>query len=305
MLYGAVEGGGTKFVCAVGDEAGNVLAERRIPTTTPADTLGAMVAFLQQASAEQGRDLDAIGVATFGPVVLDPAADDYGTITTTPKDGWAFTDVLGPLRAAFPQVPLRIENDVNGAALGEHRWGAAQGWATFVYFTVGTGIGGGVMAGGCLQHGLLHPEVGHILLPLHPDDPLPRGVCPYHSGCLEGLASGPALAARWGQPGESLPPAHKAWALEAYYLAHAVANMIATLSPEGIILGGSVMHQRQLFPMIRERVAALGGGYFSHPALERLDAYIVAPGLGDRAGICGALALAHDAWREAVGETAL
>ncbi|MBN2305764.1 MAG: ROK family protein, partial [Anaerolineae bacterium] len=181
---------------------------------------------------------------------------------------------------------------VNGAALGEQRWGAAQAWDTFVYFTVGTGIGGGGMAGGVMLHGLIHPEMGHILLPMRADDPLDRGVCPFHPNCLEGLASGPAIQARWGAPGQDLPPDHPAWDLEAHYLAHAAATLLTVLSPQGIILGGSVMHQRQVFPLVRAKTAALLNGYLVHPRLESLDDVIVPPGLGDDAGVKGALALA-------------
>ena len=297
MLYGAIEGGGTKFVCAIGDEHGQVLAETRFPTTTPAETLQAAIDFFQAETGQRGAALDAIGIASFGPVELNPASEHYGFITTTPKPGWAFADVVGAFKQSFPGVPVGFDTDVNGAALGEHRWGAAQAWDTFVYFTIGTGIGGGAMVEGRLLHGLLHPEMGHMILPTHPDDPLPRGVCPYHTACLEGLAAGPSLKERWGQPGETIPEDHKAWEVEAFYLAHAIVNVTAILSPQGVILGGSVPHQRQLFPLVRAKVKELCGGYFAHPVFETLEAYIVPPGLGDRAGITGAIALADAAAR--------
>jgi len=249
------------------------------------------IALLKQQEGLLGAPLAALGIGSFGPVDLDPASATYGYITRTPKQGWAFTDVVGPVRQAFG-VPVAFDTDVNAAALGEHRWGAAQAWDTFIYMTVGTGIGGGGMVRGRMLHGLIHPEMGHILLPMRDDDPLDRGVCPFHPNCLEGLASGPSLQARWDVPGEALPPDHPAWDLEAYYLAHALADIMCTLSPQGIILGGSVMHQQQLFPLIRRKVHALLNDYLAHPRLETLDDYIVPPVLGDDAGVKGALALA-------------
>ena len=289
-VFGGIEAGGTKFVCAIGTGPDDLRAVVRFPTTTPEETLGRAVAFLK----EQGP-LAGVGVASFGPVDLDPASPTYGHITTTPKPGWAGVDVVGPIRRAL-DVPVGFDTDVNGAALGEHRWGAAQGLDTFVYLTVGTGIGGGGMAGGRLLHGLLHPEMGHIRLPHDRErDPYP-GCCPYHGDCLEGLASGPAIEGRWGQPAETLPPDHPAWELEAEYLALAVVNFICTLSPQRVILGGGVMQQARLFPLIRRRVQEMLGGYIHSPAiLERIDAYIVPPGLGDRAGVLGAIALARQA----------
>jgi fructokinase len=291
MLYGGIESGGTKFVCAVSDESGQVLARDRISTGTPAETMQQTLAFFKQQETLLGEPLAALGIGSFGPVDLDPASATYGHITRTPKQGWAFTDVVGPVRRAFG-VPVAFDTDVNAAALGEHRWGAAQTWDTFIYMTVGTGIGGGGMVRGRMLHGLIHPEMGHILLPLRDDDPLERGVCPFHPNCLEGLASGPSLQARWDVPGETLPPDHPAWDLEAYYLAHALVDIMCTLSPQGIILGGSVMHQQQLFPLIRCKAHALLNDYLVHPRLETLDDYIVPPALGDDAGVKGALALA-------------
>lgn len=299
MLVGGIEGGGTKFVCAIGDTSGQVLHRERIPTTTPAETLRRSVEYFQAQQAERGEKLAAIGIASFGPVDLNPASPHYGFITRTPKPGWSFADVAGAVRRAFPDIPIGFDTDVNGAGLAEHRWGAARNWQTFVYITVGTGIGGGGMHEGRTLRGLIHPEMGHILLPIRPGDPLKRGVCPFHAYCFEGLASGPSIEKRWGQRGETLSPDHPAWELEAHYLAHAIMDIMAVLSPEGFVLGGSVMHQRQLFPMIRSKLADLANAYFVHPRLETYEDYIVPPGLGDDAGVCGGFALALGALEEA------
>jgi fructokinase len=191
-------------------------------------------------------------------------------------------------------VPVAFDTDVNAAALGEARWGAARGLDSFVYLTVGTGIGGGGLLEGRPMHGLVHPEMGHMLLPRdRAADPFP-GMCPFHGDCLEGLASGPALLARWGQPAEGLPEGHAAWSLEAHYLARAVVNLVCTLSPQRIILGGGVMDQAHLFPLIRREVAALLNGYIrAEEILHGSDSYIVPPHLGSRSGRLGALALAE------------
>jgi fructokinase len=290
--FGGIEGGGTKFVCVIGRGPEEIVAEARIPTTTPEATLSRAADFFRAESARHGR-LAAIGVGSFGPVDLRKASVTWGFITSTPKAGWANTDVAGRLMKDLG-VPVAFDTDVNAAAIGEARWGAAQGLDTFVYLTVGTGIGGGGLAGGRPMHGLVHPEIGHMLLPHdRSQDPFP-GICPFHAGCLEGLASGPALLARWGQPAERLPADHPAWALEARYLALALANLVCTLSPQRIVLGGGVMEQAQLFPLIRREVVALLNGYIrAAEILDAIDAYIVPPGLGDRSGRLGALAMAE------------
>lgn len=290
-LFGAVEAGGTKFVCAVGTGPADLRAVTRFPTTTPEETLRRTVEFFRE---EAPDGLVAIGVGSFGPVDPDPASPTYGYITTTPKAGWAQTDFAGTLRRAL-EAPVLLDTDVNAAAVGEHRWGAAQGLDTFLYLTIGTGVGGGGLVGGQRMRGLVHPEMGHVLLPRADGDPF-AGVCPYHGSCLEGMASGPAIEARWRRPAADLPPAHEAWEVETHYLAHALANFVCTLSPQRIILGGGVMHQAHLFPMIRRRVQELLNGYVQSPAiLERIDDFIVPPGLGDEAGVLGALALALSA----------
>ena len=293
-LYGGIEAGGTKFVCAVGDETGQIVAETTFPTTTPEQTLARAIAFF-----EKFRGLKAIGVGSFGPVDPRPGSPTWGYITTTPKPGWQYTDVAGALMKALG-APVAFDTDVNAAALGEKKWGAAQDVSDFIYLTIGTGIGGGGVIGGSLMHGLLHPEMGHMRIPHDwKRDPF-EGACPYHGDCLEGLASGPAITQRWGVPAEQLPPNHPAWALEAHYLALAMTNLILVLSPERIILGGGVMNQRQLFPMIREEVQRLLADYIQHPViLNEMDGYIIPPGLGGRAGVLGALALGMAVGRQA------
>jgi fructokinase len=291
QLYGGIEAGGTKFVCALGSGPGDILAGAQFPTTTPEETIGHAIDFF----SAQAEKPDAIGIASFGPVDPEPGSSTYGFITTTPKPGWAQIDFAGAIQRALG-LPVGFDTDVNGAALGEHRWGAAQGLDTFVYLTIGTGIGGGGMAGGRLMHGLVHPEMGHMRLPHDRKvDPF-TGICPYHGDCLEGLACGPALEARWGQPAEALPPDHPAWPLQARYLALALVNLICTLSPQRIIMGGGVMKQRQLFPLVRADVQALLGGYVqATEMLDNIEQYIVSPALGHRAGVLGAIALAERA----------
>lgn len=289
-LYGGIEAGGTKFVCAVGGSPDTIEAEVRFPTTTPEETIEQAIAFF-----EEHLPLASVGVSSFGPVDPDPASATFGYITTTPKPGWAHTDFAGAIGDAL-DVPVGLDTDVNGAALGEQRWGAAQGLDTFIYLTIGTGIGGGGVINGGLMHGLIHPEMGHIRIPHDREDDPYAGHCPYHGDCLEGLAAGPALEDRWGQPAETLPAHHPAWELEAQYLALALSNFICTLSPQRIVMGGGVMEQPQLLPLVRQKVQELLNGYVQAPEiLERIDDYIVPPGLGAKAGVLGAIALAQRA----------
>jgi fructokinase len=292
-LYGGIEAGGTKFVCAIASGPDRIVAEATFPTTTPAETIGQAIAFFRDHQAQY--PLKGLGIATFGPVDLDPASTTWGYITTTPKPGWGQTPFATAVRAALG-LPVGFDTDVNGAALSEARWGAGQGADPVVYFTIGTGIGGGALVNGRLLHGLLHPEMGHMRLKRDPAlDPFP-GSCHFHGDCWEGLASGPALEKRWGQKGQTLPLDHPGWALQANYIAQALVNSITILSPQRIILGGGVMGQAHLFPMIREQVKTLLNGYIqSQTILEGLDGYIVPPGLGSRAGVMGAIALAMDA----------
>lgn len=292
-LWGGIEAGGTKFVCAVGTGPEDIKAEDRFPTTKPEETIAKCIEFFEKQQADHGK-IAAIGISAFGPVDPDPKSDTFGYITTTPKPGWAHTDFAGPIKNAFG-APVGFDTDVNGAALGEHRWGAAQGLDTFLYLTIGTGIGGGGLMNGELMHGLVHPEMGHMKFPREKDDTF-AGICPYHGDCLEGLCSGPAIEARWQKKASELPAGHPAWEQEAKYLAQALRNLICILSPQRIIMGGGVMDQRQIFPILRKEVQQLLNEYVQHPALlEDIDAYIVPPALGGKAGVLGAFALAERA----------
>jgi fructokinase len=242
----------------------------------------------------RGRELAGIGIAHFGPLDLDPASPTYGTVTTTPKPGWSGAPVVAALRERFG-VPIGWDTDVNGAALGELRWGVGRGLRSLVYYTVGTGIGGGAIVEGRPVHGLLHPEMGHI--PIHALSIQSPGFCPYHGGaCLEGVAAGPAIELRAGRSPRELPPDHPIWDEEARYLAFAAATASLFYSPQRIILGGGVMHQEHLLPRIRLHFLALLNDYLRSPAITRdVESYLVHPGLGDRSGVLGALALAQDA----------
>ncbi len=291
-LYGGIEAGGTKFVCAIGSSPDDIRATIRFPTTHPAESLRKACDFFRHYMREQHVTLDGIGIGSFGPLDLNPNSSDYGKITSTPKQGWAFTDVRGAVEAGT-EVRTAIDTDVNAAALGEGLWGAAQGLTDFVYLTIGTGIGGGLIIDGKPYHGLVHPEMGHIALPHDLQrDPFP-GNCPYHQDCFEGLASGPALEARWGQPAKTLPEAHPAWELEAHYIALGLQNIICVGSPQRIILGGGVMEQHQLFALIRQKVQTYLDEYIhTQSILTGIDDYIVPPGLGGKAGVLGSIALA-------------
>jgi fructokinase len=266
-LYGAVEAGGTKFVCLVGTGPGDMREHTRFPTTSPEATLLETVTFFRSAESRLGK-LAAIGIASFGPLDVCATSPTFGFITSTPKPGWANVDIAGALRDGLC-VNVGFDTDVNAAALGEWRWGAAQRQDTFLYLTVGTGIGGGGMVNGRLMHGLVHPEMGHVRIPHDLQiDPF-AGICPFHGDCLEGLASGPAMAARWLQPAEQLPADHPAWALEARYLALALVNFICTVSPERIVMGGGVMSGGKLLPMIRKPVVELLHNYVRAPQMTR------------------------------------
>lgn len=290
-LYGAIEAGGTKFVCAVGTGPEDLRAQARFPTTTPAETLGKCLDFFRAQPK-----LDALGVGCFGPLELRPAAARYGFVTTTPKPAWTNVDVVGPLHRALG-VPVGFDTDVNAAALAEARWGAGQGLEALLYVTIGTGIGGGALIGGELVHGLVHPEMGHLLLPRELDDLDFAGNCSFHGArCWEGLASGPAMERRWGQRAEALPTDHPAWDLQARYIASALTTLVVVLSPERLILGGGVMQAQQLFPLVRRYLQRSLGGYVQADALGTgVEQYVVPPLLGERSGIAGALALAERA----------
>ena len=290
QLLGAVEAGGTKFICLVGTSPDDIRTQARIETTTPDDTIEQVLDFFRSVD-EPTR---AIGIGSFGPVDLHPNSDTWGFITTTPKPGWQQTDFAARLQRELG-VAVAFDTDVNAAALGESRWGAAAGDDDCLYLTVGTGVGGGAVVAGEPLHGLLHPEMGHVRVPRAPGDDF-AGTCPFHNDCLEGMVSGPAIEARTGRPAEQLGPEDPAWQYVAHYLAHALVDFILILSPHRLILGGGVMHQQHLFPMVRRRVLDLLNDYLQTDAVRSaIDQYIVPPGLGDRAGVLGALALASRA----------
>ena len=290
--FGALEAGGTKMVCAVGDETGRILERVSLPTLTPAETMPAMIDFFRD------KGISALGIGCFGPVDLNRASPTYGYITATPKLAWRNAPLLPEFVRALG-VPARLDTDVNGAALAEATLGAAKGLGSCLYVTIGTGVGGGLVMGGRPVHGLMHPELGHQLMTPDASDPTPDGFCPYHKHCLEGLAAGPTFDKRWGMSARELPDDHPAWQLEASYLAQMCHNAMMSFSPEKIILGGGVMHKEFLLPMIRRETLRLLGGYISSPAVDAgLEDYIVSPGLGENSGVMGAYLLARQAYEE-------
>ncbi|MBO7662931.1 MAG: ROK family protein [Clostridia bacterium] len=292
MRLGTLEAGGTKMVLSIGNEQNELLEQLTLPTETPEVTIPAMLAWFLE------RKIDALGIGTFGPVDLNPASPTYGWITSTPKLAWQQAALLPILRDGL-RVPAKIDTDVNAAALAEWKLGAARGLNSCMYVTIGTGVGAGLVVEGRLVHGLLHPELGHMLLRPESGDPSPKGFCPFHESCLEGLASGPAMEKRWGKKAFDLPPDHEAWDLEADYLAQMCMNALCAFSPEKIILGGGVMQQKHLFPRIREKTRVRLNGYIRHPRiLNGLEDLITEPGLGTRSGALGALLLAREALEE-------
>lgn len=290
-MLGAIEAGGTKFVCAVGTAEGEVIERASFPTTTPEETMGLVISFFNKYKEQ----LIAIGVGTFGPADVNPSSPTYGMITSTPKLAWKNYAILKTLKENF-DIPMGFNTDVNIAALGEQILGAAKGSNSTLYITVGTGIGAGAVVGGGLLQGYSHPEMGHILVRRHPDDNY-SGKCPYHGDCLEGLAAGPAIEERWGKKGIELVGQPEVWDLEGYYLAQALMQYILILSPEKIILGGGVSKQQQVFDSIYKYLPELVAGYVELP---ELSGYILPPGLGDNAGITGALILAQQTLNESI-----
>lgn len=282
FMFGAIEAGGTKFVCAVGNEDGQMLERIQIPTEIPEKTIPMVIEFFKNYKVR------ALGIGSFGPLDLNEKSDTYGYITSTPKPGWGNFPFVETMKKAL-NVPVAFDTDVNAAVWGEFLFGAGKGF-NCLYITVGTGIGAGAVIGGKRLHGLSHPEMGHIFLRRHPKDKF-EGFCPYHKDCLEGLASGPSIKKRWGIKGEDLLEDHPAWELEIHYLAQALLQYILILSPEKIIMGGGVMKQSHLFPSIHSEVKRLSKGFLTLPPSE---IYIVAPGLGDDSGILGALMLAKE-----------
>ena len=290
---GALEAGGTKMVLAVYDEQGNELERLTVPTLTPEETMPGMIDFFRR------HEVDALGVGSFGPLDLDEKSPTYGNITSTPKLAWKDYPLLKNLLDGR-DIPAAIDTDVNAAIIAEAELGAAQGCENAVYITVGTGIGGGVYVNGKTAHGLLHPEVGHMLLRPREDDPIPHGVCPYHDGCLEGLAAGPAIGARIGGDAKNLPDDHPVFELEAHYLAQMCVNLIVTVSPQKIVLGGGVMQRENILPMVRKETARLLNGYVQSPMItEKIDEYIVAPKLFPVSGLVGSYLIGKRALEKA------
>lgn len=286
MKLGALEAGGTKMVCAIGDEYGNITNRISIPTETPDITMPKLIDYFKI------NRIETLGIGCFGPIDLNHNSVTYGYIMTTPKLAWQKYNILGTMKEQLG-IPVGFDTDVNASALGEATWGSTQGLENSMYITVGTGIGAGVIANGRLLHGMLHPEAGHILLRRHISDFF-EGRCPYHKTCLEGMASGPAIEDRWGIKAVNLADKSEVWEMEAYYIGQALANYILILSPQRIVLGGGVMHQEHLLPLIRKEVKRQLAGYICTGELENIDSYIVLSGLKDNQGILGALKLGLD-----------
>ena len=287
MRLGALEAGGTKMVCAIGDETGKIFEQISIPTETPEITMPKMISYFKE------KGVEALGIGCFGPIDPDKRSKTYGYITSTPKLAWANYNIVGAFEEAL-SVPVGFDTDVNGSVLGEVTFGQAKDKNCVIYITIGTGVGAGIYIEGKLLHGMLHPEAGHILMAKREDDTY-EGKCPYHKTCLEGLAAGPAIEERWGKKAIELKDNAAVWDLEAYYIAQALANYILILSPEMIILGGGVMHQEQLFLLIRSYVKEMLNGYIKTEELNDLEHYIVPASLHDDQGIMGCLELAHRA----------
>lgn len=290
MRIGALEAGGTKMVCAIGNENGEILEQVSIPTRTPAETMPEMIQWFKE------RNVEALGIGCFGPIDPDKSSETYGYITSTPKLAWKNYNIVKAFEDGL-HCPVGFDTDVNGSVLGEMTFGQAKGKKNVIYITIGTGIGAGICTEGNLVHGMLHPEAGHILMRKREDDSY-AGKCPYHKACLEGLAAGPAIEERWGRKGTLLKDRTEVWDLEAYYIAQALANYIMILSPQLIILGGGVMHQEQLFPLIRSYVKEMLNGYILTKELRDIDHYIVPASLSDNQGILGAIELGRRAAKE-------
>ena len=273
------------MVCAVAYEPGNVIDEVRFPTTNAEETLLRVKAYFDEAQVKFGK-LASIGYGTFGPACVTQGQANYGKILPTPKPGWQGADVVGFLEKAYPEVRISFDTDVNAAAIGEGYAGAAKGMKNFIYITVGTGIGGGVVIDGKALNANPHAEIGHMLVPRVDGDDF-KGCCSFHGDCLEGLASGSAMGARWGIPAPELGPDHEAWEMEASYLAMMVQNLVASFAPERIILGGGVMEQEFLLAKVREKYVKNAAGYWPQD-----DSLLVTPALGNQAGITGALVMA-------------
>lgn len=290
VIVGMLEAGGTKMVCALGNEKGEIIEKISIPTTVPEETIPKIINYFK------ANEIRALGIGCFGPIDIDYTSETYGYITSTPKLAWRNFDIVGAFKEVF-NIPIGFDTDVNASLLGEVTWGCAVGLTDALYLTVGTGIGAGVMTNGKLLHGMLHSEAGHILVRPEMNDTY-TGACPYHKTCLEGMASGTAIEKRWKEKAYNLESCSEVWELESSYLAQALTNYIMVLSPQKIILGGGIMHQKQLFPLIRKKVKALVNDYIQTRELEDLDQYIVPSSLNDNQGIMGCIKLAMNAMNE-------
>lgn len=287
MRLGALEAGGTKMVCAIGDEKGHIFDRISIPTLTPADCVPEIIEYFSK------NNIDALGIGSFGPIELNPSSSAYGYITSTPKKAWINYNLVGNFTKRLA-CPIGFDTDTNAAALGEASFGITRGLDASMYITIGTGIGVGIFVENRLLHGMLHPEAGHILLAKHPSDTY-KGKCPFHSNCFEGLASGPAIEERFGAKADTLADREDVWELEAFYIGQALVNYTLTVSPKRIVLGGGVMHQKQLFPLVRAQFAKMMNGYIKTKELKDLDYYIVPSSLKDNQGILGCFKLAEEA----------
>lgn len=290
MLFGALEAGGTKMVCAIGNENGEILEQKSIPTTTPEETMPAILEYFKD------KEIASIGIACFGPIDLNKNSETYGYITSTPKIPWRNYNIVGAVKDAL-KIPVGFDTDVNGSLLGEVTWGCAKGLTDAVYFTIGTGVGAGIMTNGKMLHGMLHPEAGHVKMVPRSGDTY-KGKCPYHGTCFEGMAAGPAIEERWGAKAVQLADREEVWDLESYYIAQVLMGIVLTLSPQKIILGGGVMHQKQLFSMIREKMLKELNGYIQAKELADIDNYIVPASLNDDQGIMGCIKLAMNSLEE-------
>ena len=301
MRFGGIEAGGSKFVCAIGGSDGRILIRSTIPTTTPEETIAEVAGFFRASSVNE--PLAAVGVAAFGPVDLQRNSPTYGHVTSTPKRAWQHCDLVGMIAEAMGVADVAFDTDVNCAALAEYIYGAGRGYDPLVYMTLGTGIGGGAVIHGRILHGLVHPEMGHLRIRRATDDAFP-GCCPAHGDCFEGLASGKAIAERWGAPAHELPQSHAAWQLETHYVALGLADIIVTLSPTRIVIGGG-LRRRLLWPILFDEVRQLLNGYVrAKEVTDLISNYIVQPALGDDSGVMGAIALAVRAAAEAGGPSA-
>jgi fructokinase len=292
--YAGIETGGTKCVCMLARSPKEIYAYEKFPTEDPESTVVNIAKYIKDVARQKKINIISLGIASFGPIDLHQNSPTYGFVTSTPKPGWKDFDLLGHFSYEFA-VPTAFDTDTNGAAFGEYYWGAGKGLDDFIYLTIGTGIGGGAFVTGRTLHGLIHPEMGHILIPHDREkDPFPGG-CPFHGDCFEGLASGPALEKRWGMPAKELPQDHPAWKLEAHYIAAGLHNLICSLSPQRLILGGGVMNKPGLIEMVRSEVQESLRGYVQSAQIVRnIDTYIVSPALGDLAGVIGAIAMARE-----------